>query len=112
MDAYALLTEDARYGVPTITVVTARSEAHVRELALARLRETPNHLSVEVSFEDIVLFKVTRSEDRASARPFKSGDTASRNCNVGTGRQDVRPRALTADGDADSRQRAAHERRR
>ena len=77
MDAYALLTEDARYGVPTITVVTARSEAHVRELALARLRETPNHLSVEVSFEDIVLFKVTRS-DRKSTRLNSSHRIASR----------------------------------
>lgn len=61
-DTYAFLTTDTRYSAPTMNMVAARSEAHARELALDRLRESQFHQSVEVGFEDLVLFKVTRAD--------------------------------------------------
>jgi hypothetical protein len=45
MDVYSLLTEDVRYTVPTVTLLSACSESDVRRLALERLQESANHLS-------------------------------------------------------------------
>jgi hypothetical protein len=60
MDVYSCLTEDTRYRVPTVTLLFADSESEARGLALELLGESACHLSVEVSIQDTVLFKVRR----------------------------------------------------
>ncbi|MDR3511794.1 MAG: hypothetical protein P4L73_09175 [Caulobacteraceae bacterium] len=61
MRTYSLYIQDTRYSVSTLDFATARDERRVREIALQRLEDSPNHVAVEVWSDDALLFSVRRA---------------------------------------------------
>ncbi len=66
MRTFSLFIEDTRYSVPTLVLATVKDESRIRELARARLEESPFHVAVEVREGDLYLFSLPQRDHQPS----------------------------------------------
>ena len=58
----ALFTEDDRYSVPTVSIVTVESALQARDIAVQALKASPHHIQIEARCGDDLLFTIHRDE--------------------------------------------------
>lgn len=61
-EPFSILIDDARYTVPTLMLVVETDLGRAKELALRKLRESPQHLSIELFQGDRLIFKFEQDE--------------------------------------------------
>ena len=60
MDHFSFFIEDERYTVPNLVLVLVSDVARAREMAVQKLWETPEHLSIQVFQGEKLIFTVSR----------------------------------------------------
>ncbi len=60
MRSFSFLIEDARFNQPTVEFVTVKSLARARDLATERLAASSHRISITVSENEQILFRVAR----------------------------------------------------